>query len=367
MTVQVRCRRLLLGSLVPLLAFQLAGCSTKEEGETLEQGRSALTVSLTASNANTLKVRGGTVSEVVVHLTKVTAHSVEAGWVTLSEKPLTVDLLKLQASASDLGVGNLPAGKVTQLRLYVDAAGDNHVVTAAGETVPLKVPSGSESGIKVKGPFNLDSCEASEIDLDFDVSNSVKVHPAQQGEIYLLRPVIRLKNHTHKPVTCTPATDGGTVGDGSTDGGDDGSADGGDDGDDGEDADHGKGHDKEKPWKGQCGHPCEDGDACFSGHCGGSDACEPGATGAPCEENSDCASASCGEDGQCAAPTPTPGTTPPGSTTPGDACSAPSECQSGSCEDGVCQTGGQGAPCQFYTQCDNGLTCTEGFCVPALN
>src|SRR5437879_436383 len=58
-------------------------------------------------------------SEIIVTIDKVTAHSTEAGWVKLSGSEVTVDILKLAQLGTALGFANIPAGKITQLCLYV--------------------------------------------------------------------------------------------------------------------------------------------------------------------------------------------------------------------------------------------------------
>src|SRR4051794_26775236 len=55
------------------------------------------------------------VTEIIVTIDKVTAHSTSAGWVTLANTTTTVDILKLAQYAQPLGFANLPAGKITQV------------------------------------------------------------------------------------------------------------------------------------------------------------------------------------------------------------------------------------------------------------
>jgi hypothetical protein len=157
------------------------------------------------------------VTEIVVSVTRVTAHVVGGGgWVDLSTTPATVDLLKLQGGTfALLGVTTIPAGKVTQLRLYTDENGPNYVTTPDGVQHPLKVPSGPQSGIKIKGGFELAACATGSLTLDFDGKKSIFTHPTGAGDDWILRPVIRLKS-----VATTGSCDGGG-GDG-TPGGDDG-------------------------------------------------------------------------------------------------------------------------------------------------
>ena len=138
------------------------------------------------------------VTEIVVTITKVTAHVAGGGgWVTLADQTATVDLLKLQGGTfAQLGVTQVPSGRITQFRLYVKESGPNYVTTPDGAQHPLTVPSGPQSGIKVKGGFDWAACANGNVTIDFDGKKSIFVHPkgAGAGDEWLLRPVIRLKS-----------------------------------------------------------------------------------------------------------------------------------------------------------------------------
>ena len=86
-------------------------------------------------------------------------------------------------------VKSVPAGDVTQIRLYTASDG-NYVVLADGSHADLKVPSGAQSGIKVQGPFGIHSCKRETVDLEFNGPHSIEYHATGTGE-YILRPVIR--------------------------------------------------------------------------------------------------------------------------------------------------------------------------------
>ena len=135
------------------------------------------------------------VTQIVVTITKVEAH-VGGSWQTLSSTTKTVDLLTLQGGTfALLGVTTLPAGKITQFRLYVTDAGPNYVVTPDTKQHPLTVPSGDESGIKLKADVDVAPCSQGSLTLDFDGHNSIFTHPlgSGAGDEWILRPVIRLK------------------------------------------------------------------------------------------------------------------------------------------------------------------------------
>jgi hypothetical protein len=101
----------------------------------------------------------------------------EDGIHVISTDTATYDLLALQHGVTAaLGSAEIPVGTYTQLRLMVDSAQvtlkSPITFTSGSATASLKVPSGSESGLKV----NLDSVEVipgeTVLLVDFDVSRS---------------------------------------------------------------------------------------------------------------------------------------------------------------------------------------------------
>src|SRR5262245_10998740 len=85
------------------------------------------------------------VSAIVVTIDHVDAHIEGSGWTTLSTTPQTLDLLRLRGGTfATLGIGQLPAGKLTQLRLFVADQAASFIVTPDGEQHPLVVPSGTQ-------------------------------------------------------------------------------------------------------------------------------------------------------------------------------------------------------------------------------
>jgi hypothetical protein len=79
----------------------------------------------------------------------------------------------------------VPAGHYTQLRLIVQSAS---MVMEDGRTVPLVIPSGANTGLKVLS-FDVPRNSQTVLLLDFDVAQSVNL----QGDgTYKLEPVLRL-------------------------------------------------------------------------------------------------------------------------------------------------------------------------------
>jgi hypothetical protein len=329
------------------------------------------------------------VSQIVVNITKVTAHSTAAGWVTVSPAsvtpatPLTVDLLTLQGTALDLGFLNLPPGTITQIRLYV-SRGDNHVVlTDSQASVPLKVPSGSESGIKINGPWEIAACSQTTVTLDFDGKKSIWYHPAHQESEWILRPVIRTKKILAVATGCSSGDDAGS----GTSGPQTCDPSAAQCPQDfvctavGESAVCLGSPDAPCTWGNECvngtcdpttarcqgglGAPCGEASACVIGTCVAG-TCAPGGADEPCGKGDDCESGICSE-GACTAPSTAGGTDHP--------CTVATQlddCYSRACgADLTCEPGGQGDQCELDGDCQEGTPCVfagespTGTCVTA--
>ena len=330
-------RRLGISGMTAMVAMALAqSCTTSDSSfgdRPLGVGQGRLVVDL-------VDAPNPAVKEIWVTIEKVTAHSTSAGWVTVMTSPLTVDLLKLTTYTQPLGFARLPAGTVTQLRLYVAAAGPQYVVLPDGTQVPLKTPSGTQSGIKIQGPWEVSACNNTEVTVDFDGHKSIWAHPTGHEGEWILRPVIRVKKSHTSPAPCEGPADSGGLGE--TDGGFD--ENGGDVGDGGVDGD------------GE-GTRCSSAAECLSGSCVNG-MCEAGGPGAPCRLGGDCSAALCQNDGVCS----------PGSAGgAGSPCQDHGQCLSNTCTAGACEPGGQGSFCQGQVDCADGFSCDIGICQPQVN
>ena len=119
----------------------------------------------------------------------------DGGWRTVTPKAGTFDLVALQDDVrAALGELELPSGKITQIRLFIDGAGRNEVVLASGQSCPLDLASVPPTGIKINHPFKaLDVTDSSKLNLvvDFDLDESLE----QAGTCaFTLKPVIKLKH-----------------------------------------------------------------------------------------------------------------------------------------------------------------------------
>lgn len=141
--------------------------------------------------------------EVVVTVSEVRVHTGDApdndpGWRTIPvNPPRTIDLLDYTNGALlDLGQTLVPAGTYSRLRLVLaantGAAADRNWIVLSGNPgvrVPLKTPSGQQSGLKVQTSLAVQPNGLTDVVIDFDACKSV-VMAGNSGQ-YLLKPVLR--------------------------------------------------------------------------------------------------------------------------------------------------------------------------------
>ena len=109
------------------------------------------------------------------------------GWVTLASVPGVYDLLSLQNGKDTLiGKGVYPYGTVKEVRLIL---GTNNTIKINNVVYPLTIPSGDESGLKIKVSKGLFTPNEVMV-IDFDAALSIK--QASNGD-YKLSPVLKLK------------------------------------------------------------------------------------------------------------------------------------------------------------------------------
>jgi hypothetical protein len=138
---------------------------------------------------------------VLVTFSEVTAHrDTEADLTKVpfaaSATARTCDLKKLQEAQDVLGVGTLPAGRYTMVRLVVSSAAlyfDNAstgpacaptITAPAGRTAALEIPSGE---VKLNRPFTVSATAATTMLIDFDGDRSIR--ETGNGR-YMMAPVI---------------------------------------------------------------------------------------------------------------------------------------------------------------------------------
>jgi|GEM_PF-1091359 len=121
-----------------------------------------------------------------------------SGWIVLCTDTQLIDLMKLtngrytpmcMRPAADGGIEarpiEVPAGRISQLRLHLQAA--NLVFNDGTPTATLVVPSGSTSGLKINVDRNVPAGGVLELKLDFNAASSIN----KQGDgTYKLTPVL---------------------------------------------------------------------------------------------------------------------------------------------------------------------------------
>jgi len=106
----------------------------------------------------------------------------------------------LRGDAIELAVGEVPSGELTEIRFVLDSSDQGWATTVdAPETsIPVFVPSGSQSGLKLKGArIALEPDEEQDIALVFDAEASLREH---QGGALRIRPVVRVRGYETVPV-----------------------------------------------------------------------------------------------------------------------------------------------------------------------
>lgn len=138
-----------------------------------------------------------------VHVNKDTGKT--GSWLPLTIKPGVYDILKLSNGVDTLlGATKLPLGDIKEIRLKL---GTNNTVKTNGQNYVLTIPSGSESGLKLKFEKKMVAGVSYKVTLDFDAAKSIK---EESKGSFKLRPVLRLITEANNgsirgeiaPLTC---------------------------------------------------------------------------------------------------------------------------------------------------------------------
>ena len=108
-------------------------------------------------------------------------------WTTIQSNVGTVNVLQYVNGQSTLiAQADIPEGQLNQVRLVL---GSNNSVVANGQTYPITIPSGMESGLKLNVHQDIQAGQTYEWTIDFDAAQSVVT--TGSGSFHL-QPVIRL-------------------------------------------------------------------------------------------------------------------------------------------------------------------------------
>jgi Domain of unknown function (DUF4382) len=109
------------------------------------------------------------------------------GWVDMATNARIYNLLGLQNGVDTLlASGSFPQNIIREIRFVLGP--NNTVKDSLGVVHPLTIPSGSESGLKIKVNRNL-AANLQTLVIDFDAALSIKKEPGG----YKLRPVLKIK------------------------------------------------------------------------------------------------------------------------------------------------------------------------------
>jgi len=132
-------------------------------------------------------LQGKTVESLFITIKKIDFVRNDGKIFLLSDKEQTMDILKIQANAPViLSTVSIEPGIYSQLRLVVK---DDSIITVDGESFPIKIPSGMQTGVKLEGDFDISRGQFFKIVLDFDAQKSVIWN---EGQGYILKPVIHI-------------------------------------------------------------------------------------------------------------------------------------------------------------------------------
>jgi len=140
----------------------------------------------------------GSVTEVNLHVKQVSIHRADtsandstSGWITIANTDTVINFLELiNGETSVLADTLLAPGHYTQLRLLLDS--DNTIVVD-GVELPLTIPSGTQTGVKLNLDFNIEANQVYQVYLDFNASKSIH----QRGNLgnFIMRPTFRVFMH----------------------------------------------------------------------------------------------------------------------------------------------------------------------------
>jgi len=173
-------QRLSLFALIAVTILALNSCNNEKEAN---PGVSRLQISLIDAPADYEEVNID-IQDVLINRTT----DEDGGWESLDSIQTGIyNLLDLTAGMEALLTDSeIAAGRINQIRLVL---GNENSVKIEGEIIPLKIPSGGQSGLKINLHQDLVEGITYKLLLDFDAALSV----AQDGNsgLYTLKPVIR--------------------------------------------------------------------------------------------------------------------------------------------------------------------------------
>lgn len=142
-------------------------------------------VKMTDSPTMNVQALNVSVKEIEIHKAGADTN----GWQIISDSTQTINILKLANGKNQLlGSDTLASGTYNQLRLIL---GSKNTVTVKGNTIPIAISSGVQTGIKINTDIKVTGGNNTNILLDFNAAQSVHMTGNNQ---FMLNPVIRPVN-----------------------------------------------------------------------------------------------------------------------------------------------------------------------------
>jgi len=161
---------------IPVLVIVFMACQKENN-----QGKTHLTIHLTDNPYNATEVN------VDIREVRVNFANDSAGWFMLPTHAGIYNLLALQNGVDTvLAQGPVPVGSLKEVRFVL---GNNNSIKIDSVLYPLTIPSGSESGLKIKVDKHLNA-QLDSLIIDFDAALSIL--QTGNGE-YKLKPVLKIK------------------------------------------------------------------------------------------------------------------------------------------------------------------------------
>jgi hypothetical protein len=173
--------------IIALISFLAVSCNDINTGGP-DSKKGQMNISLTDAPANYQEVNVD-VQGLRIHYTPTSSDTATADgkWIDLPVEPMTVNLLELTNGVDTLlSSTELDPGHYKELRLIL---GDENTVMVDSTVEDLKVPSGQQSGYKIKFNTELEAGEELDVIIDFDAGQSV--HKAGKSGKYILKPVLK--------------------------------------------------------------------------------------------------------------------------------------------------------------------------------
>jgi hypothetical protein len=174
-------------AIISLIAFSIVSCEEDNNVNGINSDKAQLKVNLTDAPANYQQVNIDVQGMRIHYAPNEDSLEEQGKWIDLPVEPVKINLLELTNGVDTLlASAELEPGRYNELRLILGA--DNTVMVDS-LTENLKVPSGQQSGYKIKFETDLEAGEELEVTVDFDAARSV--HKAGNSGKYILRPVLK--------------------------------------------------------------------------------------------------------------------------------------------------------------------------------